>query len=78
MPYSSAISADFQYLHVPLVLAEDGQKLSKQNGAVALDVSNPMHELNLAAASLGLHPQQGLIGEALGTWTNQWRTMWAL
>ncbi len=73
---SSSAVGDFQYLHVPLVLAEDGQKLSKQNGAVALDVSNPMRELNLAAASLGLHPQQGTIGEALMAWTQEWRKIW--
>ena len=30
------------YLHTPLVLAANGEKLSKQNGAQALDVSNPM------------------------------------
>jgi glutamyl-Q tRNA(Asp) synthetase len=61
-----------------LVLAEDGQKLSKQNGAVALDLANPLRELNLAAASLGLHAQQGLIGEALMAWTRQWQTMYSL
>ena len=66
------------YLHVPLVQAEDGQKLSKQNGAVALNVADPLFELNLAAARLGLHAQQGLIGEALMVWTRQWQTMYSL
>lgn len=73
---SSAFCDDFQYLHVPLVLAEDGQKLSKQNGAVALNVADPLFELNLAAARLGLHAQQGLIGEALMAWTRQWQTIY--
>jgi glutamyl-Q tRNA(Asp) synthetase len=74
--YSSTVSTDFQYLHVPLVLALDGQKLSKQNGAVALDLADPLRELNLAAANLGLHAQQGLIGEALMAWTQEWRRIW--
>jgi glutamyl-Q tRNA(Asp) synthetase len=73
---TSSSGADFQYLHVPLVLAEDGQKLSKQNGAVALDLADPLRELNLAATSLGLHARQGLIGEALMAWTQEWRKIW--
>jgi glutamyl-Q tRNA(Asp) synthetase len=30
-----------RYLHVPLVLGENGEKLSKQNGAHALDLTDP-------------------------------------
>ncbi len=79
----ASTSADFQflqsfrYLHVPLVLADDGEKLSKQNGAVALDLADQLRELNLAATRLGLQAQQGSIGEALMAWTQEWRTIWA-
>jgi len=43
-----------QYLHTPLVLAADGHKLSKQNGARALDLGDPLAALRAAGAVLGL------------------------
>lgn len=43
-----------RYLHTPLVLADDGQKLSKQNGARAVDVREPLTVLAAAAQALGL------------------------
>jgi glutamyl-Q tRNA(Asp) synthetase len=44
------------YLHTPLVLGANGEKLSKQNGAQALDTQAPVATLNAAAAALGLAP----------------------
>ncbi len=43
-----------RYLHLPLVRAADGDKLSKQHGAPALDVREPLAPLAAAAAVLGL------------------------
>jgi glutamyl-Q tRNA(Asp) synthetase len=42
------------YLHLPLVLAADGQKLSKQTGAAAVDLREPLTALRAAAQFLGL------------------------
>lgn len=44
-----------RYLHTPLVLADDGQKLSKQNGAAPIDASRPLEVLRAAGSRLGLH-----------------------
>ena len=60
------------YLHTPLVLGPNGEKLSKQNGAQPLDLSDPLAALNAAAGALGLPPQPGSVGEALARWTTGW------
>ena len=44
------------YLHVPLVLGADGCKLSKQNGAAALELGDPLAALRAAACVLQLPP----------------------
>jgi glutamyl-Q tRNA(Asp) synthetase len=65
-----------QYLHAPLVLAADGEKLSKQNGALALDVSNPLKALNSAAKVLDLTVKNSSVSEALADWTLAWRSLY--
>jgi glutamyl-Q tRNA(Asp) synthetase len=47
-----------RYLHLPLVVNPDGQKLSKQTGAPAVDDSNPHVELRRAMEFLGLKPPE--------------------
>jgi glutamyl-Q tRNA(Asp) synthetase len=78
------------YLHTPLVRAADGQKLSKQNGAAALDTTQPLAALAQAARHLGLPDPPGLaltalasasapgasVSEALSWWTAAWGDRW--
>jgi glutamyl-Q tRNA(Asp) synthetase len=44
------------YWHVPLVLAASGEKLSKQTGALALNLAKPVQELQAAWAYLSRTP----------------------
>ena len=67
-----------RYLHTPLVLGDNGEKLSKQNGAQALLLTDPLAALNAAAACLQLPAASGTLSEALVQWTQQWAAQWAL
>jgi glutamyl-Q tRNA(Asp) synthetase len=65
------------YLHVPLVLGADGHKLSKQNGATPLDLSDPLATLRAAAAVLELPPLQATdvnawLQAAVPAWAARW------
>ena len=65
-----------RYLHTPLVLGANGEKLSKQNGAQAIDTTHPLAALNQAATALGLPVQSGKVEQALSAWTAAWASMW--
>lgn len=62
------------YLHTPLVLGDNGEKLSKQNGAQALDLNNSLQALNDAANALGLAPCTTSIELALSQWLKLYKT----
>ena len=73
-----------RYLHVPLVRAPDGEKLSKQHGAEPVDESRPLSVLETAARHLGLSAFPALrsapaqtssdVALALQAWVGEWRT----
>ena len=63
-----------RYLHSPLVRGDNGEKLSKQNGARALDLSDPLAALRTAGGVLGLH---ALPGSTLADWLGAAVKAWA-
>ena len=64
-----------RYLHTPLVLAADGRKLSKQNGAEPLDLRHPLQALRCAARGLGL--PDDLPGDTAADWLAAATAAWA-
>jgi glutamyl-Q tRNA(Asp) synthetase len=65
------------YLHAPLVLGANGEKLSKQNGAEALELRDPRAAVTAAAAVLGIAlPAQGTLGDALAQAVRAWAARW--
>jgi glutamyl-Q tRNA(Asp) synthetase len=61
------------YLHTPLVLGANGEKLSKQNDAEALDLSDPLAALTQAASVLGLQvPPAGSLADWLAAAVRAW------
>ena len=66
-----------QYLHTPLVLGTNGEKLSKQNDAQALDLHDPLEALAQAGQHLGIacnaaNPADWL-QQAVGQWAARFK-----
>ena len=61
-----------QYLHTPLVLGANGEKLSKQNGAQALDLHDPVNALMQAGQHLDIDCKAATPAEWLQQATRQW------
>lgn len=65
-----------RYLHTPLVCGDNGEKLSKQNGARALDLADPLQALADAAQVLGLSApadtEDRCISDVLTPWVTSW------
>jgi glutamyl-Q tRNA(Asp) synthetase len=53
------------YLHVPLLLEPDGRKLSKSEGAAALDPDRPVTGIHAALCHLGQQPPADLARASL-------------
>jgi glutamyl-Q tRNA(Asp) synthetase len=68
------------YLHTPLVLGADGDKLSKQNGATPIDTAcaaAALAALDAAAQRLGLRPTDASSpAGALAGWVDEWRALY--
>lgn len=66
-----------RYLHTPLVLGANGEKLSKQNGAQALDTRNPLAALQRAGQTLGLGLEGGFNASTAAEWLQHAIPLWA-
>lgn len=64
-----------RYLHTPLVLGVNGEKLSKQNGATPLDTSRPLQVLDEAGQVLGL--PAGIPAQTPADWLQQAVALWS-
>jgi glutamyl-Q tRNA(Asp) synthetase len=63
-----------RWLHVPVVTGEDGDKLSKQNGATAVDAGRPLPVLGAALRHLGIEPPAAA---PLPSWLAEATARWA-
>ncbi|RLK46018.1 tRNA glutamyl-Q(34) synthetase GluQRS [Cupriavidus plantarum] len=64
------------YLHVPVVVNAAGEKLSKQSGALAVDVRDPLAALREAGAHLGIVNGEMTIARWLERAIEDWKARW--
>ena len=64
------------YMHTPLVLGANGDKLSKQNGAQPLLLDRPLNALRAAGVMVGVQCDAEDITAWLAQATQQWRQRW--
>lgn len=68
-----------RYLHTPLVRDALGEKLSKSNGALPVDASEPMAALRAAAVTLNLSvPERSSVAKWLEGAVQAWRARWPM
>ncbi|AKJ30436.1 tRNA glutamyl-Q(34) synthetase GluQRS [Caldimonas brevitalea] len=72
-----------RYLHTPLVLGANGEKLSKQNGATAFDMTHPLQALQQAGAALDLQLPPSTpattaewLAQAVAHWRRRYPVVW--
>ncbi|MDX3904404.1 MAG: tRNA glutamyl-Q(34) synthetase GluQRS [Pigmentiphaga sp.] len=66
-----------RWMHVPVVVNAEGQKLSKQTGAAAIDTAQPLDALQAAWRHLEFEPLRvedvpAFLAEATGRWARRW------
>lgn len=66
------------YVHLPVAAAAGGRKLSKQNGAPAIDLRRPGRALHQALAFLGQPPPAGLCDASVAEILSWARDNWSL
>jgi glutamyl-Q tRNA(Asp) synthetase len=64
------------YLHTPLVPGDNGEKLSKQNGATPVTTGDPLATLRMAGTLLGIEAAgdnaPAWLADAASTWCARW------
>jgi glutamyl-Q tRNA(Asp) synthetase len=64
------------YLHTPLVLGANGEKLSKQNGAAPLALDDPLQALQRAGTTLGISAPGATTADWLHAAVAAWQACW--